>query len=70
VTAGSADLAKALASKVSGSVSRTNFGQSIVDVPVAEWRSAALIARDELGCTLFDWLGAEDAGRPGVSDRG
>ncbi|MCK2236805.1 MULTISPECIES: NADH-quinone oxidoreductase subunit C [unclassified Crossiella] len=45
---------------------KTAFGQSTAHVPVAAWASAARQARDELGCVLFDWLGAEDAGRPGA----
>ncbi len=45
----------------------SGFGQSGVRVPVSRWHAAAVLAREELGCVLFDWLGAEDAGRPGQS---
>jgi NADH-quinone oxidoreductase subunit C len=67
VTAACAELAAELAAAVAGGEVRTAFGQSWVDVPRSAWRGAALVARDELGCALFDWLGAEDAGRPGAS---
>ncbi|WP_398921443.1 hypothetical protein [Streptomyces sp. I6] len=31
-----------------------------VDVPASSWLDALRIARDELGCTYFDWLSAVD----------
>jgi NADH-quinone oxidoreductase subunit C len=31
-----------------------------VDVPSARWVEAVAIARDDLGCTFFDWLTAVD----------
>ncbi|MFD5319181.1 NADH-quinone oxidoreductase subunit C [Streptomyces sp. NPDC127098] len=31
-----------------------------VDVPAAAWADALTVARDELGCTFFDWLSAVD----------
>ncbi|HEY9372677.1 NADH-quinone oxidoreductase subunit C, partial [Streptomyces sp.] len=31
-----------------------------VDVPAGEWIAALTTARDELGCTFFDWLSAVD----------
>ncbi|MGW6582140.1 NADH-quinone oxidoreductase subunit C [Streptomyces globisporus] len=38
-----------------------------VDVPAADWLTALRTARDELGCTYFDWLSAVD--EPGVGFR-
>ncbi|MGW1008645.1 NADH-quinone oxidoreductase subunit C [Streptomyces termitum] len=38
-----------------------------VDVPVTEWLHALRTARDELGCTYFDWLSAVD--EPGTGFR-
>ncbi|MFD8943685.1 NADH-quinone oxidoreductase subunit C, partial [Streptomyces californicus] len=38
-----------------------------VDVPAATWLTALRTARDELGCTYFDWLSAVD--EPGVGFR-
>ncbi|MFD0414264.1 NADH-quinone oxidoreductase subunit C [Streptomyces sp. NPDC127108] len=38
-----------------------------VDVPVASWLDALRTARDELGCTYFDWLSAVD--EPGTGFR-
>jgi NADH-quinone oxidoreductase subunit C len=35
-------------------------GVPVVDVPVAQWREAALHARDELGMDYIDWLSAVD----------
>ncbi|MGH8870079.1 MAG: NADH-quinone oxidoreductase subunit C, partial [Actinomycetes bacterium] len=36
------------------------FGVPLVDVPAASWVPALLAARDEAGCTFFDWLSAVD----------
>ncbi|WP_309049936.1 NADH-quinone oxidoreductase subunit C [Streptomyces sp.] len=38
-----------------------------VDVPVTDWLDALRTARDELGCTFFDWLSAVD--EPGTGFR-
>ncbi|MET9590846.1 NADH-quinone oxidoreductase subunit C [Streptomyces sp. NPDC006516] len=38
-----------------------------VDVPAASWTTALETARDELGCTYFDWLSAVD--EPGTGFR-
>ncbi|MER6018176.1 NADH-quinone oxidoreductase subunit C [Streptomyces anulatus] len=38
-----------------------------VDVPAADWLTALRTARDELGCTYFDWLSAVD--EPGTGFR-
>ncbi|MER8040221.1 NADH-quinone oxidoreductase subunit C [Streptomyces hydrogenans] len=38
-----------------------------VDVPVTDWLDALRTARDELGCTYFDWLSAVD--EPGTGFR-
>uniref|UniRef100_UPI0004C90E03 NADH-quinone oxidoreductase subunit C n=1 Tax=Streptomyces sp. NRRL WC-3774 TaxID=1463937 RepID=UPI0004C90E03 len=38
-----------------------------VDVPPATWLTALRVARDELGCTYFDWLSAVD--EPGTGFR-
>ncbi|MBV8934115.1 MAG: NADH-quinone oxidoreductase subunit C [Kutzneria sp.] len=62
---GSTELATRTSGLVAEAVVRTAFGQSWAEVPIARWRTAAQVARDELGCLMFDWLGVEDAGRPG-----
>jgi NADH-quinone oxidoreductase subunit C len=62
VTAGSAELA----AHYPDALVRTAFGQTTVTVPVTGWFEAARIALEDLGCTAFDWLGVEDAGRPGA----
>ncbi|MDT0346725.1 NADH-quinone oxidoreductase subunit C [Streptomyces litchfieldiae] len=36
------------------------YGVLTVDVPPAGWTAALTAARDELGCTYFDWLSAVD----------
>ncbi len=36
------------------------FGPLTVDVPADRWVEALALARDELGCTFFDWLTAVD----------
>ena len=36
------------------------FGPLSVDVPADRWVEAVTLARDELGCTFFDWLSAVD----------
>ncbi|MGW0516565.1 NADH-quinone oxidoreductase subunit C [Crossiella sp. NPDC003009] len=58
--------AEELAALLPGVTVKTAFGQSTAHVPVASWAAAARHAREDLGCVLFDWLGAEDAGRPGA----
>ncbi|MEV0676506.1 NADH-quinone oxidoreductase subunit C [Actinosynnema sp. NPDC050436] len=63
MTAASAELA----ALVPGARVATAFGQSTAHVAVEQWHAAAAHARDGLGCAAFDWLGVEDAGRPGAS---
>jgi NADH-quinone oxidoreductase subunit C len=41
------------------------FGRSTVDVPSARWVDALSMARDELECDFFDWLGVVDLGGTG-----
>jgi NADH-quinone oxidoreductase subunit C len=41
------------------------FGRSTVDVPSARWVDALRMARDELACDFFDWLGVVDLGGTG-----
>ena len=36
------------------------FGPVSVDVPADRWVEAVALARDDLGCTFFDWLSAVD----------
>lgn len=43
-----------------GAQSEESYGQLTVDVPAASWVDALAFARDELGCTYFDWLTAVD----------
>lgn len=38
------------------------FGVVTADVPTADWVAVASCARDQLGCTYFDWLSAVDDG--------
>ncbi|GGM52356.1 hypothetical protein GCM10012275_24140 [Longimycelium tulufanense] len=66
MTAASSRLAELLVAILPEAEARTAFGQTSVQVPLQRWAEAARLARDELGCTVFDWLGAEDAGRPGA----
>ncbi|GAA1279868.1 NADH-quinone oxidoreductase subunit C [Saccharothrix xinjiangensis] len=58
-----------LAARVPGARVESAFGQSAAHVPLDSWAAAARHVRDELGCTQFDWLGVEDAGRPGAAGR-
>ncbi|KAA2264780.1 NADH-quinone oxidoreductase subunit C [Solihabitans fulvus] len=67
MNAASAELAGRLAQAEPEAEVGTAFGQSTVRVPVGRWLAAAAAARDTLGCLMFDWLGVEDAGRPGAS---
>ena len=41
------------------------FGRSTVDVTPARWVEALTVARDEVECDFFDWLGVVDLGGPG-----
>jgi NADH-quinone oxidoreductase subunit C len=43
------------------------FGPLTVDVPPREWVASVARARDELGCTYFDWLSAVDELTEGFS---
>ncbi|MGY1453429.1 NADH-quinone oxidoreductase subunit C [Streptomyces sp. SS8] len=43
------------------------YGLLTVDVPAARWTEALTTARDELGCTFFDWLSAVDEPGEGFS---
>jgi NADH-quinone oxidoreductase subunit C len=65
VTAASGELAVRMAELLPSAATKAAFAQTVVTVPLNDWVNAATLARDDLGCTLFDWLGAEDAGRPG-----
>ena len=41
------------------------FARSTVDVPVELWVAALRVARDDLECDFFDWLGVVDLGGTG-----
>ncbi|HWO61753.1 MAG TPA: NADH-quinone oxidoreductase subunit C [Umezawaea sp.] len=56
-----------LAALVPDAVVKAAFGQSTAHVPLDRWSTTARFAHDDLGCLAFDWLGVEDAGRPGAS---
>ncbi|NSC23306.1 NADH-quinone oxidoreductase subunit C [Streptomyces albus subsp. chlorinus] len=43
-----------------GATAEEAYGLLTVDVPADAWLSALTTARDELGCTFFDWLSAVD----------
>ncbi|MEU5402692.1 NADH-quinone oxidoreductase subunit C [Streptomyces sp. NPDC005963] len=45
----------------------SSYGLLTVDVPPASWIAALETARDQLGCTYFDWLSAVD--EPGTGFR-
>jgi NADH-quinone oxidoreductase subunit C len=62
MTAASQDLA----ARVPNAEVKTAFGQTTAHVTPDNWLQAARAAHD-LGCVAFDWLGVEDAGRPGHS---
>jgi NADH-quinone oxidoreductase subunit C len=42
-------------------------GMVTVDVPRPAWVDALIFARDELGCSFFDWLTAVDEGERGFA---
>ncbi len=48
------------------STPKTAFGQTVHHVELADWLATATRHHTE-GCVMFDWLGVEDAGRPGSS---
>ncbi|MEU6011169.1 NADH-quinone oxidoreductase subunit C [Streptomyces sp. NPDC047453] len=50
-----------------GATAEESYEVLTVDVPPDTWISALLTARDELGCTYFDWLSAVD--EPGTGFR-
>ncbi|WP_053733197.1 NADH-quinone oxidoreductase subunit C [Nocardia sp. NRRL S-836] len=45
---------------------KTAFGQTVHHVELADWLATAT-AHHEQGFVMFDWLGVEDAGRPGAA---
>ncbi|PZH12188.1 dehydrogenase, partial [Streptomyces sp. NTH33] len=50
-----------------GATAEESYEVLTVDVPPTAWVPALLTARDELGCTYFDWLSAVD--EPGTGFR-
>jgi NADH-quinone oxidoreductase subunit C len=44
-----------------------SYGQLTVDVPASVWIDALTFARDELGCSFFDWLTGVDELEEGFS---
>ncbi|MEU9736496.1 NADH-quinone oxidoreductase subunit C, partial [Streptomyces sp. NPDC048002] len=50
-----------------GATAEESYEVLTVDVPPASWTAALRTARDELGCTYFDWLSAVD--EPGTGFR-
>jgi NADH-quinone oxidoreductase subunit C len=52
-------LADAMAARVGGKA-EISHGEVCVDVAPADWIAALTHARDELGCTFFDWLSGVD----------
>lgn len=49
-----------LAAGIEGAALSDAYGLACLDVPVAAWVETVRRARDELGCTFFDWLSAVD----------
>ncbi len=64
MSVGEAELAQRLVAALGSGTVEESFGQSSATVDVQQWRRAALLARDELGCVLFDHLLVGDAGKP------
>ncbi|MCZ7458644.1 NADH-quinone oxidoreductase subunit C [Streptomyces sp. WMMC940] len=50
-----------------GATAEAAYDLLTVDVPAASWLDALRVARDELGCSYFDWLSAVD--EPGTGFR-
>ncbi|MEU0359181.1 NADH-quinone oxidoreductase subunit C [Streptomyces cyaneofuscatus] len=50
-----------------GATAESAYDLLTVDVPVTQWITALRTARDELGCSYFDWLSAVD--EPGTGFR-
>ncbi|MFB6605094.1 NADH-quinone oxidoreductase subunit C [Streptomyces noursei] len=50
-----------------GATAELAYDLLTVDVPAAAWLTALTVARDDLGCTYFDWLSAVD--EPGTGFR-
>ena len=53
--------AAGLVAAITGATPIESYGQTVVDVPAATWRTAAGEAL-RLGATFFDWLSASDDG--------
>ncbi|WP_165990183.1 NADH-quinone oxidoreductase subunit C, partial [Streptomyces sp. YIM 98790] len=49
-----------------GATADESYDTLTVDVPPGRWHDAALAARDDLGCTWFDWLSAVDQQEAGL----
>ncbi|WP_243084097.1 NADH-quinone oxidoreductase subunit C [Streptomyces sp. 891-h] len=49
-----------------GATAEDAYGLLTVDVPADSWIPALTAARDELGCTYFDWLSAVDEPGTGI----
>ncbi|MFD7508662.1 NADH-quinone oxidoreductase subunit C, partial [Streptomyces sp. NPDC059853] len=62
---GTADEAGATGEFGADAVVSEAYGLRTVDVPAERWLAALRTARDELGCTFFDWLSAVDEGADG-----
>ncbi|NGO71640.1 NADH-quinone oxidoreductase subunit C, partial [Streptomyces boncukensis] len=49
-----------------GATAEDAYGLLTVDVPAESWTSALRAARDDLGCSYFDWLSAVDEPGTGI----
>ncbi|WP_206518025.1 NADH-quinone oxidoreductase subunit C [Rhodococcus sp. X156] len=67
MSVGDAGLARALVQALGVGEVTESFDQHTAQVPLPEWVRAATVARDELGCSMFDHLAVHDAGGPGGS---
>ncbi|MGZ4557500.1 MAG: NADH-quinone oxidoreductase subunit C [Mycobacteriaceae bacterium] len=67
MSVGDGALAAMLVSELGGGEVTESFGQSTAHVPLADWVRASRLARDMLGCAMFDHLSVHDRGGPAES---
>jgi len=67
VSVGEHGLAASLVAELGVGDLAQSFGQTCAHVALGAWVRAAVVARDGLGCTMFDHLSVHDCGTPTVS---